>query len=343
MLYLLVLESKSMKTILDLFKNFLNFVKSLRCIFPFNIFIKKDKRSINLPSNVIEIMNFEDDAKYWFLATIIQNSRDEKLKKYLTEYLINNIKPTCNFITDVHFLEDLNNLLDTLLTKVYRPWWLLFTFKLFYYSGSVRENILKTKLVLDELIARENTKRTMVLGVNHTTAVNIYDETLRVKYSNDNHEQKTISSALEVLQKETKDRSRKVIISGLIKYFKDIGHIDKIIPIGGLSYIIATYLADPNNAAKDTKIKVEEISKKILSLLAKYTVKSACALMVPSLGDLASAATHVLTSSAHSDPTHKDKIVTSAITGTVGAVAGGVIGGCLVPLYGLTSELNVEL
>ena len=306
---------------------------------PFNLFRKRKLKNHTVASEIAKILEqaIPSDNDLLKIAGAIDSFEDSELQHDLLCFLYSNIDNSSKpFVAKRQNIDQINQILDDLVDKQYRPWWALFLIELPYYSNTFRTNLKWFITTISNLFTnrREEIKHHLInVYSNDEIANEIISEHNRLG-NPDADQQSELNKVLEISLEQTADHTQRELIKEIKKIvLTDLPFGQVLISVTGLSSILASYLSKEENKTKPKKEQAQEIiyiiGKVFLKVNAAQLIKS----VVPGVTEVVEAVVSVVISESSRNPLHTDRKIGRAFASIAGGAVGGAVG-TLIPVIG---------
>lgn len=306
---------------------------------PFNLFRKRKLKNHTGASEIAKILEqaIPSDNDLLKIAGAIDSFEDSELQHDLLSFLYSNINNSSKpFFATRKNIVQINQILDDLVEKQYRPWWTLFLIDVPYYSYTFRTNLDWFITTISNLFTsrREEIKHHLInVYSNDEIANQIISEYNRVGKP-DGDQQSELNKILDISLEQTTDHTQRELIKEIKKFvLTDLPFGQVLISVTGLTSIIVSYLSKEENKTKPKNEQAQEIiyiiGKVFLKVNAAQLVKS----LVPGVPEVIEAVVSVVTSESSRNPLHTDRKIGRAFASVAGGAVGGAIG-TIIPVIG---------
>lgn len=306
---------------------------------PFKGFKKRKLEHYNSAAEIAKVLGKALISKTELLNMVsaIDKFENPMLQHTLLCFLYTQTNDSPNiFLSQRDNLNQINQGLDYLINKQYRPWWTLFLIKLPYYSSSFRDNLKWLKGNINDLFTTRRTeiKHNLITVYSNEEIVNqIISEYHLANTPKEFAQRKELTKILDLALAQTKDYAQGELVTEIKELVKGLPFGKVLISTAGLSLIINSYLSKNENQIKPKKEQAQEIlyiiGRIYLKSNATYLVKSA----IPGFNDVVEAVVSVLVSKSALNPLHTDQKIGTALASTAGGALGGALG-TVLPFIG---------
>ncbi|RUR07805.1 hypothetical protein [Legionella sp. km772] len=307
---------------------------------PFTLFRKRKLKNHSVASDIATILEKTSlsDKELLSIAKAIKSFEDEQLQQDLLSFLYRKINiDQQDFITKRQNIQRINELLQDILNKKYRPWWTLFLIEMPYYSYSFRSNLMWLIENISHLFTkrREEVKQNLLDEYSNEEVVNQFiTEYQNLSHSQDTEKETELSKLIDISLDQTIDHTRAELIKEIKKSLIDNIPFGKVlISATVLSSIINSYLSQQENQTKARAVQAQEILYIIGKIFLKANASQLVKPFIPGVSEIVDAVVSIVVSKPSLNPLHTDQKIGTAIASATGGTVGGAIG-TMIPLIG---------